>query len=100
MAKSLAIGVARSASLKSPNWQDLGIVVQSYGGSGEINAIDPALFRDQDGKVYLSYGSFFGGAGWFSASCPAWNPQRGQSHVSGTATSVAKLGRVSCRLAQ
>jgi len=60
---SSAIGVARSASLKSPNWQDLGIVVQSYGGSSEINAIDPALFRDHDGKVYLSYGSFFGGIG-------------------------------------
>jgi arabinan endo-1,5-alpha-L-arabinosidase len=49
--------------LKTPSWQDLGIVVQSYGGSTEINAIDPALFRDQDGKVYLSYGSFFGGIG-------------------------------------
>ncbi|MFL6631205.1 MAG: family 43 glycosylhydrolase [Massilia sp.] len=60
---SSAIGVARSASLKNPSWQDLGIVVQSYGGSAEINAIDPALFRDHDGKVYLSYGSFFGGIG-------------------------------------
>jgi arabinan endo-1,5-alpha-L-arabinosidase len=60
---SSAIGVARSASLKNPSWQDLGIVVQSYGGSAEINAIDPALYRDHDGKVYLSYGSFFGGIG-------------------------------------
>lgn len=58
-----AIGVARSASLKNPSWTDLGIVVESYGGRGEINAIDPALFRDHDGKVYLSYGSFFGGIG-------------------------------------
>ena len=58
-----AIGVARSASLKNPAWTDLGIVVQSYGGGAEINAIDPALFRDYDGKVYLSYGSFFGGIG-------------------------------------
>ena len=58
-----AIGVARSASLKSPAWTDLGIVVQSYGGGAEINAIDPALFRDYDGKVYMSYGSFFGGIG-------------------------------------
>jgi arabinan endo-1,5-alpha-L-arabinosidase len=58
-----AIGVARSASLKSPSWTDLGIVVESYGGSAEINAIDPAVFRDHDGKVYLSYGSFFGGIG-------------------------------------
>jgi arabinan endo-1,5-alpha-L-arabinosidase len=60
---SSAIGVARSPSLKNPQWQDLGIVVESYGGSGEINAIDPALLRDHDGKVYLSYGSFFGGIG-------------------------------------
>ena len=58
-----AIGVARSASLKNPNWQDLGIVVESYGGSSEINAIDPALMRDHDGKVYMSYGSFSGGIG-------------------------------------
>ncbi|WP_290603401.1 arabinan endo-1,5-alpha-L-arabinosidase [Janthinobacterium sp.] len=58
-----AIGVARSASLKNPAWTDLGIVVQSYGGGAEINAIDPALFRDYDGKVYMSYGSFFGGIG-------------------------------------
>ncbi|UUZ49608.1 family 43 glycosylhydrolase [Massilia sp. B-10] len=60
---SSAIGVARSASLRNPSWQDLGIVVESFGGSSEINAIDPALMRDHDGKVYLSYGSFFGGIG-------------------------------------
>jgi len=58
-----AIGVARTASLTSPSWQDLGAVVQSYGGNNEINAIDPALYRDHDGKVYMSYGSFFGGIG-------------------------------------
>ena len=58
-----AIGVARSLSLKNPSWTDLGIVVESFGGSGEINAIDPALMRDHNGKVYLSYGSFFGGIG-------------------------------------
>jgi arabinan endo-1,5-alpha-L-arabinosidase len=55
--------VARTASLKNPAWQDLGIVVESFGGSGEINAIDAALFRDHDGRVYMSYGSFFGGIG-------------------------------------
>lgn len=58
-----AIGVVRTPSLKNPNWQDLGVVVQSYGGSEEINAIDAALFRDHDGKVYMSYGSWFGGLG-------------------------------------
>lgn len=60
---SSAIGVARSPSLKNPAWQDLGIVVESFGGSSEINAIDPALIRDHDGRVYMSYGSFFGGIG-------------------------------------
>ncbi len=60
---SSAIGVARSASLKNPAWTDLGIVVESFGGSSEINAIDPAMYRDHDGKVYMSYGSFFGGIG-------------------------------------
>lgn len=58
-----AIGVARSKSLKNPRWTDLGVVVQSHGGADEINAIDPAVFRDVDGRVYLSYGSFFGGIG-------------------------------------
>src|SRR5690606_2216720 len=58
-----AIGVVRTPSLKNPSWQDLGVVVRSYGGSSEINAIDPALFRDHDGRVYMSYGSFFGGLG-------------------------------------
>ncbi|ALT00333.1 beta-xylosidase [Lacimicrobium alkaliphilum] len=58
-----AIGVARTQSLKNPNWQDIGMVVQSHGGADEINAIDPALFRDHDGKVYMSYGSWFGGLG-------------------------------------
>lgn len=60
---SSAIGVARTASLTAPAWQDLGIVVESFGGTTEINAIDAALFRDHDGKVYMSYGSFFGGIG-------------------------------------
>jgi arabinan endo-1,5-alpha-L-arabinosidase len=60
-----AIGVARSPSLKNPSWTDLGIVVQSSGspGANVINAIDPAVFRDHDGKVYLTYGSFFDGIG-------------------------------------
>ena len=63
-----AIGVATSASLdpasSSYGWTDLGMVVSSS-ASTDINAIDPALFRDSDGKVYLSYGSFSGGIGVF-----------------------------------
>ncbi|WP_421898674.1 family 43 glycosylhydrolase [Marinoscillum sp.] len=58
-----AIGVARTRSLNNPDWEDLGLVVDSNGGATEKNAIDPALFRDDDGRVYMSYGSFFGGIG-------------------------------------
>lgn len=58
-----AIGVVRTASLNNPSWQDLGMVVSSNGSSGAINAIDPAMFRDHDGRVYMSYGSWFGGIG-------------------------------------
>lgn len=55
-----AIGVTRASNLAGP-WTDLGLVVSSNGSSSAINAIDPALFRDSDGRVYMSYGSWFGG---------------------------------------
>ncbi len=58
-----AIGVVRTASLNNPNWQDLGMVVSSNGGSNEINAIDAGMFRDTNGRVYMTYGSWFGGIG-------------------------------------
>jgi len=58
-----AIGVVRTPSLNNPNWQDQGMVISSNGGSNEKNAIDPALFRDDDGRVYMSYGSWFDGIG-------------------------------------
>ena len=38
-------------------------------------------------------------AGGFASSWPAGRPQRGQSQVSGTAASLAKLGTVSCPVA-
>ncbi len=58
-----AIGVVRSPSLNNPSWEELGIVVSSDGSSTAINAIDPGLFRDTDGKIYMVYGSWFGGIG-------------------------------------
>ena len=58
-----AIGVAKSPSLNNPEWTDLGMVVSSDGTSTAINAIDPGLFRDDDGKTYMVYGSWFGGIG-------------------------------------
>jgi arabinan endo-1,5-alpha-L-arabinosidase len=61
-----AIGVAVSPTLDFESsdyqWTDLGMVVQSKERK-DFNAIDPALFRDTDGKVYMTYGSFHGGIG-------------------------------------
>ncbi|HHY85937.1 MAG TPA: arabinan endo-1,5-alpha-L-arabinosidase [Verrucomicrobia bacterium] len=41
-------------------WTDHGIVVQSK-SSDDYNAIDPALFRDDDGRLWMSFGSFWSG---------------------------------------
>lgn len=59
-----AIGVATSPTLDQNSssyvWTDLGRVVSSS-ASSDINAIDPSIFRNSDGKVYMSYGSWHGG---------------------------------------
>ncbi|MCJ8164819.1 family 43 glycosylhydrolase [Pontibacter sp. E15-1] len=61
-----AIGVASSPTLdqNSPNyqWTDHGQVVAST-VSSDVNAIDPAIFKDTNGKVYMTYGSFSAGIG-------------------------------------
>ncbi|TYZ07448.1 family 43 glycosylhydrolase [Hymenobacter lutimineralis] len=61
-----AIGVATSPTLdqNSPyyKWTDLGMVVSSATQT-DINAIDPALLKDSNGRVYMTYGSFSGGIG-------------------------------------
>ncbi|PWK26874.1 beta-xylosidase [Arcicella aurantiaca] len=61
-----AIGVVRSKSLDPKSekylWEDLGMVVKSEKKT-DFNAIDPALFRDDNNKIYLTYGSFHGGIG-------------------------------------
>jgi arabinan endo-1,5-alpha-L-arabinosidase len=61
-----AIGVATSPTLDQSSssyvWTDQGMVVSSS-SSSDINAIDPAVFKDSDGRVYLTYGSWHGGIG-------------------------------------
>lgn len=54
-----AIGLASAASPESADWKDEGMVVASQ-PSDNFNAIDPDLFID-GGKLWLSYGSFWGG---------------------------------------
>ncbi|WP_071885484.1 family 43 glycosylhydrolase [Rufibacter tibetensis] len=61
-----AIGVASSPTLDQDSpayqWTDHGMVVSSSART-DINAIDPAIFKDDDGRVYMSYGSFSAGIG-------------------------------------
>jgi arabinan endo-1,5-alpha-L-arabinosidase len=59
-----AIGLATSPTL-DPNdpqyhWTDEGIVVQSHTNEN-FNTIDPAVTRDSDGNLWLSFGSFWSG---------------------------------------
>ncbi|ASB48631.1 family 43 glycosylhydrolase [Alkalitalea saponilacus] len=68
------IGVTRTPSLANPTWEDLGLVVSSDGTRNAINAIDPAMFKDDDGRVWMSYGSYFGGIGVIEI-----NPETGKT---------------------
>ena len=62
-----AIGVAVTDSLNNPNWQDLGVVVDSISHprnanrSDFVNCIDAGVYRDANGNVWMTYGSHFGG---------------------------------------
>jgi arabinan endo-1,5-alpha-L-arabinosidase len=62
--KTSAIGLATNLTLDpaSPDyeWIDEGMVVFSDENSN-VNCIDPSLFWDEEGKLWLSYGSYFGG---------------------------------------
>lgn len=54
-----AIGLA-SADTPAGDWRDEGRVVQSR-EEDDFNAIDPDLLAEPDGRLWLSYGSFWGG---------------------------------------
>ena len=60
-----AIGLATNKTLDktSPDyqWQDEGMVLESHPQHTDYNAIDPALFIDEDGKAYLFWGSYWTG---------------------------------------
>ena len=59
-----AIGLATNPTLdpKDPayHWTDAGIVVRTQDGSG-YNAIDPVVFHDRDGSLWLTFGSYWSG---------------------------------------
>lgn len=59
-----AIGMATSPTLNTQAsnyaWTDQGAVIQSHAGSA-YNTIDPSVFRDSDGSMYMTFGSFWNG---------------------------------------
>ncbi|HTV41983.1 MAG TPA: arabinan endo-1,5-alpha-L-arabinosidase [Candidatus Sulfotelmatobacter sp.] len=59
-----AIGLATSPTLdqSSPDyhWTDRGMVIGSTNG-GDYNTIDPSVMQDDDGKLWLAFGSYWKG---------------------------------------
>lgn len=55
-----AIGLASAAAPDSTEWKDEGQVLRSEAGDN-FNAIDPDVFIAADGRLWLSYGSFWDG---------------------------------------
>lgn len=59
-----AIGLVTSSSLnpdsRNYGWTDQGMVVKSQ-EKKDFNAIDPSILKDDDGRVYMVYGSFHAG---------------------------------------
>jgi arabinan endo-1,5-alpha-L-arabinosidase len=62
--KISAIGLATTPTLDTNapgfGWTDRGEVVRST-STNDFNTIDPAIFQDANGKLWLSFGSFWGG---------------------------------------
>ncbi|MBR4253620.1 MAG: arabinan endo-1,5-alpha-L-arabinosidase [Lentisphaeria bacterium] len=55
------IGCAKSRTLDK-GWEDCGQLIHTRTGDGKLyNAIDPTVFKDAGGKLWMIYGSFFGG---------------------------------------
>lgn len=67
-----AIGLATSPTLTDPDWTDQGVVVYSV-SQDNYNCIDPAIFEDDDGKVWLSFGSY-----WSGIKLVECNPETGK----------------------
>lgn len=70
-----AIGLATTSTLNPADdnfaWVDRGPVIQSY-PNDNFNAIDPHLFIDDDGRHWLTFGSF-----WNGIQLTEINPQTG-----------------------
>jgi arabinan endo-1,5-alpha-L-arabinosidase len=59
-----AIGLATNPTLDphdpAYHWTDEGFVVRTHDGDG-YNAIDPSVFQDRDGSLWMAFGSYWSG---------------------------------------
>ena len=71
-----AIGLATNPTLDPDDpgyhWTDQGFVVRTQDGDG-YNAIDPSVFHDSDGSLWLTFGSY-----WSGIKLIQLNPQTGK----------------------
>lgn len=60
--RNSGIGLATNPTLdrSAPNykWTDKGMVIRTYQSTSKYNAIDPNVFEDVDGKLWLTFGSW------------------------------------------
>ncbi len=74
------IGVATTASLRTPQWVDQGVVVQSV-TSDDFNAIDPNVSFDESCVPWLAFGSF-----WSGIKLRQLDPSTGKPSTTNTTT--------------
>ena len=55
------IGRVESDNITGPYSNSVEVVKTPAGGGSSPNAIDPAIFYDKEGRLWMSYGSFFNG---------------------------------------
>jgi len=84
-----AIGLVTNPTLDpaDPNfaWTDQGLVIKSV-ASDPFNCIDPCLIADADGKLWLSFGSFWTGIKLIALDKTAANPGHAGATTEGAAT--------------
>jgi len=90
-----AIGLATNTTLDQTDpaykWTDLGIVIKST-ASNNYNCIDPNVFEDTDGKLWLTFGSF-----WSGIKMTELDPSSGL--LKSTSTSTPAISSIASRSA-